>query len=132
MRSVANINAALGVAQLEKLPDRLERKRTLAKHYIDAFNDIDGAQIVSESDGCRSNYWLVTLLLTSQYEYLRDTILESLNRSGLGLRPAWTPMHRLPMFGDTPKMDLSTAESLAARLINLPSSPALAESEIAD
>ena len=45
-------------------------------------------------------------------------------------RPAWTPMHRLPMYEDCPRMDLGVAEDLYERIINVPSSPALANAEL--
>lgn len=123
-----NINAALGCAQLEQLPDRLARKRRLMECYLDAFRDVSGVRLVTEPEGCRSNYWLVTLLLDNPDEVACDTVLQVLNDAGLLARPAWTLMHRLPMFASCPKMDLSTAESIEKRLINLPSSAVLGAS----
>ena len=122
-----NINAALGCAQLERLPDMLARKRRLAERYIRAFEGVDGARIAVEPSGTRSNYWLVALLLSRADLELRDTVLRVLNENGLQARPVWTLMHRLPMYESCPRMELSGAESLDARIVNLPSSPALAD-----
>ena len=122
-----NINAALGCAQLERLPDMLARKRRLAERYVQAFKDVDGARIAVEPPGTRSNYWLVALLLSRAELELRDTVLRVLNENGLQARPVWTLMHRLPMYESCPRMELSGAESLDARIVNLPSSPALAD-----
>lgn len=52
-------------------------------------------------------------------------MLTALNEAGFGARPAWTLMHRLPMFAQSPRGDLSTAESIERRLINLPSSASI-------
>jgi len=59
---------------------------------------------------------------------LRDRILSETNRQGILTRPAWTLMSELPMFWDCPHMDLSAAESLEQRIINVPSSVRLEES----
>jgi len=120
-----NLNAALGVAQLEQLPDFLESKRALAMRYVEAFADVSNVRFITEPEQCRSNYWLNALLLDRGDEEALEPILKATNDAGLMTRPAWTPMHQLPMFSDTPRMDLSVAESLAQRLINIPSSVGL-------
>ena len=61
-----NINAALGVAQLEDLDRRLDAKRLLAHRYVEAFSDLDGVDLVLEPPGCRSNHWLLALRFTSE------------------------------------------------------------------
>ena len=58
-----NLNAALGCAQLEQLPGFIERKRELFERYQRAFAPMFGVRLVGEPDGCRSNYWLQTLVL---------------------------------------------------------------------
>ena len=80
------------------------------------------ADIVAEPEGCRSNYWLQTLLLDEIVVEQRDDILTSTNNVGLMTRPAWTLMHQLDMYRGCPKMELLVAKSLVRRLINLPSS----------
>ncbi len=117
-----NINAALGCAQLEQLPDFLEAKRRLFERYQAAFAGVPQSRIVSEPKGCRSNYWLQTLLLDESAAGQRDTILTATNDAGLMTRPIWTLMHRLAPYRECPKMELPVAESLEGRLINLPSS----------
>ena len=117
-----NLNAALGCAQLEQLPGFIESKRLLAERYRCAFADIEGVRFFCEPVDCRSNYWLNVLLLDKKQEGERDKLLDITNTGGIMTRPAWTPMHRLPMFADCPRMDLSVAESLERRLINIPSS----------
>jgi perosamine synthetase len=116
-----NINAALGCAQLEQLPGFLEAKRALAARYMETFRDVPGVRVFAEPPHSRSNYWLNVLLLDREVESLRDTVLDATNSAGLTTRPAWTLMHRLPMFATAPRMDLGTAESLERRLINIPS-----------
>jgi perosamine synthetase len=122
-----NINAALGCAQLEQLPGFIEKKRNLAKRYQEAFQDVPGIRFFSEPDFARSNYWLNALILDKEFSFERDNLLESTNNAGIMTRPSWTLMHKLKMFQDCPRMDLSVAESLESRIINIPSSACLGE-----
>jgi perosamine synthetase len=122
-----NINAALGCAQLERLPSLLDRKRELARRYAEALRGVAGARFAAEPDGTRSNYWLNTVLLDSPDLETRDAVLEALNAQGFGARPAWTLMHRLPMYAACPRMSLERAEALERRIVNLPSSAALVD-----
>ncbi len=120
-----NINAALGCAQLEQLPGFLTTKRNLAEKYRKAFEGIDGIRFFTEPDFAKSNYWLNVLLLDEKFSNQRDSLLEETNNIGIMTRPAWALMQKLPMFQNCPKMNLSGAESLEARLINIPSSATL-------
>jgi perosamine synthetase len=120
-----NINAALGCAQLEQLPEMLQRKRVLATRYAAAFESVAGARFLVEPAGTTSNYWLNAIVLDEGSEPLRDDLLEALNDAGYGSRPVWTLMHRLPMYSTCPRMSLESATHLEASVINLPSSARL-------
>lgn len=120
-----NLNAALGCAQLERLPSMLERKRSLAARYAAAFATVDGVRFVEEPAGTQGNYWLNAIVLDAAHEARRDDLLGALNDAGYMSRPLWTLMHRLPMYAACPRADLSIAEQLEARLINVPSSAKL-------
>ncbi|SFL45108.1 LegC family aminotransferase [Pelosinus propionicus] len=117
-----NINAALGCAQLEQLPDFLIRKRALAKKYIDAFSSVAGIRVFEEPAFAQSNYWLNVLMLEDNCRKYRDDVLAATNNNGIMTRPVWILMHKLPMFSNCPKMDVHVAEDLEARIINIPSS----------
>lgn len=119
------LNAALGCAQLEKLPRFLEQKRDLAQRYQKAFADVEGLRFVSEPNKCQSNYWLNALVLNEDSPFNRNELLQITNDQGIMTRPVWNPLHQLPMYKDYPKMDLSVTESLAARIINIPSTAGL-------
>jgi perosamine synthetase len=123
-----NLNAALGCAQLEQLPDFLSKKRRLFDRYQACFSKIAGVRIIAEPAGCVSNYWLQTLLLDESLAEQRDAVLAATNDAGLMTRPAWTLMHQIPMYSSSPKAPLPVAESLERRLINIPSSAGLISS----
>ncbi|UVT16849.1 MAG: LegC family aminotransferase [Nitrospira sp.] len=120
-----NLNAALGCAQLEQLPNRLASKRKLFARYQEAFGSMAGVRLVEEPIACRSNYWLQTLLLDVDQQDQRDRILRATNDAGFMTRPAWILMHDMAHFKDCPRMDLAGAESLSRRLLNIPSSAGL-------
>lgn len=122
-----NLNAALGCAQLERVPDMIARKRVLADRYMAAFAGVPGVRFLKEPEDCRSNYWLNTIVLDPENAGQHEAVLEALNDSNYMSRPVWTLMHRLPMYADCPRADVSVAEELASRVINLPSSPKLAD-----
>jgi perosamine synthetase len=120
-----NINAALGCAQMEKLPEKISSKRELFKKYKEEFNLISGASIFEEPKNCQSNYWLQTLLLEEDSVDLRDSVLEAINKEGIMARPAWKLMSNLAPYRDSPAMSLKGANSLYRRVVNLPSSPVI-------
>lgn len=115
-----NLNAALGCAQMEMLEQYLAQKRVLACHYQGYFNASD-FQFVIEPQYAKSNYWLNAVICPSTNA--RDELLKQTNDAGVMTRPIWQLMHRLPMFKDAPRGDLSQSEHIEAHLINLPSSP---------
>ncbi|OGT32441.1 MAG: aminotransferase DegT [Gammaproteobacteria bacterium RIFCSPHIGHO2_02_FULL_39_13] len=115
-----NINAALGCAQLEKMPYFLSEKRKLTESYQKAFSKIPGVRFLVEPNYAKSNYWLNAIFVEDKI--MRDQLLTTLNKEKIGARPIWELMHYLPMYQDVPRMDLSTAERVAKRVINIPSS----------
>ncbi len=120
-----NLNAALGCAQMERLPDFVQRKRRLAQQYKTVFKDIGGIDFVVEPPNSQSNYWLNTLRLNQPSFEMRDRLLTAANDAGYQCRPTWTLLHKLPMYADCPRAPLPIAEQLEASLINVPSSAKL-------
>ncbi|OKL39871.1 LegC family aminotransferase [Pontibacter flavimaris] len=115
-----NLNAALACAQLEQLNAFVENKRKLAENYKNFFERLEGIEFVAEGKDAKANYWLNTLLLESKAE--RDAFLGEVNNSGVMTRPAWTLMHKLPMFQDCLRDDLQVSHWVEERLVNIPSS----------
>ena len=122
-----NLNAALGVAQLEDLDRRLQSKRLLAKCYEDALSGLKGVELIKEPTECRSNHWLLSLRFTADDPLIvqaqREELLKNAHSTGILLRPIWYPLHRLPMYETCSAGSLVVADNQAVRLLNLPSSP---------
>jgi aminotransferase in exopolysaccharide biosynthesis len=114
-----NINAALGCAQLEKLAQFVELKRSTAMSY-EAFFKGSEFEFVKEPIYARSNYWLNAIICPD--ERSRNSLLTYSNSAGVMTRPVWTLMHKLPMFKHALKGELPLSEWAESRLVNIPSS----------
>jgi perosamine synthetase len=117
-----NLNAALGCAQLQRLPELLQSKRDLFEKYCEQLSALNGIRLLEEPTECSSNYWMQTIVLDEPDERLRNMILTALNEAGFMSRPAWAGLHKLEHFKDCPNMDMSVVNSLEERIINVPSS----------
>ncbi|PCI71210.1 MAG: aminotransferase DegT [Gammaproteobacteria bacterium] len=117
-----NLNAALGCAQMEVLIDFLINKRKLALGYNDFFKGSD-FHFVKEPDYAQSNYWL-NAIICPDYDS-RETLIQKTNEQGVMTRPIWKLMHRLPMYKDSKKGQLTNSEWIESRLVNIPSSPVM-------
>ncbi|MGB9577816.1 MAG: LegC family aminotransferase [Halothiobacillaceae bacterium] len=114
-----NLNAAFGVAQMERLPQLLANKREVAEAYT-RWCEAQGLNFVREPAGARSNYWLNALRFGDEME--RDAFLAATHAAGVMTRPLWMPMHRLPMYRGAWRGSLAVTERLAATVVNIPSS----------
>ena len=117
-----NLNAALLVAQLEKLNDFITNKRKLANKYEVFFESID-YNFFKESKDSKSNYWLNSIILKNKIH--RDKFLEETNSKGVMTRPIWKLMHKLQMFKGAQCDDLKNSKWLEERVVNIPSSVTL-------
>jgi aminotransferase in exopolysaccharide biosynthesis len=114
-----NLNAALGCAQLEQLEGFIAAKRTLAARYAEELQGSE-LQFFHEPPDCRSNYWLNAVICESSDQ--RDALIKTTNDQGVMTRPIWHLMNHLPIYAKCRKGDLSNAEWLEVRVVNLPSS----------
>jgi aminotransferase in exopolysaccharide biosynthesis len=114
-----NLNAALACAQLEQLGLIVENKRKLATDYRNFFAG-EPVKFVEEIEDSKSNYWLNTILFDNKT--IRDAFLQFSKDNGVMTRPSWTLMNKLNMFSDCQKAELTNAEWLSDRIVNIPSS----------
>lgn len=114
-----NLNAALACAQLEQLETFVSNKRQLAEKYAVFFKNID-VKYINESEHSKANFWLNAILFKDITE--RDHFLAYSNDKGVMTRPVWELMHRLPMFENSAKTEMTNSIWIADRLVNIPSS----------
>jgi len=123
-----NINAALGVGQLEALAKNVARKREIAQQYASLFA-AEGIGLFLEQPWARSNYWLNTVFLGDAER--RDRVLRHIRSKGIGARPLFAAVHSQDMYSACPHGKLETAVGMIRESLSLPSSPSLTNEQIA-
>ena len=117
-----SINASIGLSQMKRINFFLKKKRNLFKKYKKEFSKLNFLKIFEEQKNIKANYWLQTIVLKKNYENLLNSILKKCHQEKILIRPSWKPLHQLNHFKKFPKMNLDSTNSLAKRIINLPSS----------
>ena len=114
-----NINAALGLAQMESIKINIISKRGIAKSYQNWGQEHDFC-FINEPKDTKANYWLNQALMRDKEQ--RDKMLKITNLKGVMTRPAWTPMHYLKINKDCQTESMENTEWLFDRLVSVPSS----------
>ena len=124
-----NINAALGVSQLESINEKLELKKNLLKTYQNNFSNIEGIEIIEDLTKNIKNNWLINLRFLDKNKenalLKKGNSIKKAHSEKILLRPVWKLLHTLEMYKNSPRSNLNVAEDQEARLISLPSSPQL-------
>jgi perosamine synthetase len=125
---ISNLQAAVGLAQLERLDEFVARRREIAAHYATRLADAEGLTFSCEAEGVYSNYWLMSVLThgTSGGPD-RESVMSALADAHIEARPFFTPLPDLPLYarqGIAPH-GVSVSRDLHARGISIPSSASL-------
>jgi len=129
---MTNLQAALGVAQLEKIDEFVRRKREIAKTYDSLLKNVRGITLHPEMPWAKNVYWLYSILIHSDnYRINRDELMDVLGENGVETRSFFYPMHIMPPYKRyVANSQFPVAEKLSLSGINLPSSVKLKEEEI--
>jgi perosamine synthetase len=118
---MTNIQAALGVAQLEKIDRILEKKRQIAAIYSKHLKDIAGLSLPSEAEWAMSVCWLYSVLIDQDiFGMTRNRLMQRLKERGIETRPLFPPVHTQPIYANC--QVLPVAEKLSSQGLSLPSS----------
>lgn len=118
-----NINAALGVSQMNKIKKILISKKKLHIKYLQSFKNNKFAEIFNDKKNCESNHWLNILILKEKYLNQKEKLIKNCIKKNIFVRPGWKLMHAHEYLKEFPRMNLSGSISLYKRLICMPSSP---------
>jgi len=127
---MTNIEAAIGLAQLENVEKFLAKRRLIAKWYNANLKDISGIILPTEKNYAAHSYWMYSILIEKECGKSRDETMNILAKSGVETRPFFCPMHTMPVYEDKASQRLRTAESIAAKGINLPTFYELEEDDV--
>ncbi len=124
-----NINAALGLAQMEQLRGLIAGQRDLFELYDKAFAGSPFGDVRQEPAGTKSNYWLQAISLTGGGNTRKDQLIKGSVDAGVSVRPLWKPLNRLTPYASNPSAATPVSADLYERVICLPSSAFLTKVE---
>lgn len=128
---LTNLQAAVGVAQLEQLQAFIVKKRAIADAYKSALGTIDGLTLMPAPPGCETTYWLYTVLLGEGTTLeQRKEVIARLRGAGIEARPFWHPVHALAPYRHCQAYQIEHADRLYERGVSLPSSVGLTEAQL--
>ena len=131
---MTNLQAALGLAQLEQLNKFVEKKRKMGALYNHLLKDIEGLQLpLEKTDFARNIYWVYGIVLKNEYSFNAITVMKKLGKNGIGTRPFFYPLHLQPVLikrGLFKGEEYPVAERISRRGFYIPSGLALNNSEI--
>lgn len=128
---LTNVQAAIGVAQLEVLDAYIERKRTNASRYSELLASVPGIAPMCEPPYAESTFWMYTILVDqAQYGRSSRDLLRALGEHNVQARPLWQPMHRSPAHAGARAIGGAVADRLHRDALSLPSSVGLTDQEL--
>lgn len=125
---MSNVTAALALAQLERIEELIEKKRSLFCFYEERLGNVEGIQLIREKPGCKSNCCYPSILLEDSVSADRDDVLSGLRQKNIHARPGFPQMSRFPVFEQ--RFPNPVARRVEERGISLPSAANLEEEDI--
>ncbi len=126
---MTNLQAAVGVAQLERINFFVEKKREIAQMYNSYLCDIEEIILPIEKEWVKSSFWMFSILLKPDYYYLtRDKLIDFLKEKGIETRPIFYPLYKMPPYKDNNLYP--NTENISASGLSLPSAVTLKEEDI--
>ncbi|MBU1247092.1 MAG: aminotransferase class V-fold PLP-dependent enzyme [Proteobacteria bacterium] len=128
---LSNIAAAIGLGQLEVLPDRIRRRREIFQDYVERLSDLPGITFMPEAAYGTHNRWLTVVQIDADtFGATPEQVRLALEAENIESRPVWKPMHLQPVFEDARVWGGAVSEELFARGLCLPSGTAMADSDL--
>jgi len=128
---MTNIQAAIGVAQMEKIDELVEIRRRNARLYNSLLETIEGITLPPEERWAKNVYWMYSILVEDSFGISRDELESYLNERGVDTRPFFYPIHLQPVYVESFRgEEYPVAEELSRNGMNLPSAPTLKKREI--
>ena len=127
---LTNIQAAIGVAQIEQLDSFLKKKKQIHQQYCDGINEIEGLNIASIPKYADNNHWLNLIIIDSKtYSMNRDNLMNQLESVGIQTRPVWSLNHMQKPYINCQNYKIEKSFELVKNSLCLPSSISLTEDD---
>jgi len=124
---MSNVLAAIGVAQMEVLDERVRRRREIFDLYHQRLGSYDEVMFMPEIRNSKGNRWLTTLILEHTDPY---RVMKMLSRENIESRPLWKPMHLQPLFKEALVVENGTSQQLFQKGICLPSGSSMHDEDV--
>ena len=122
---MTNLQAALGVAQMDRIDQVIERKRRNARLYNSLLKEVPGITLPPEAPWARPVYWLYTILIDRKFKIPRARLMKDMARRGIDTRPVFYSISRLPPYRNGGHPRFPVADKISTQGLSLPSSPLL-------
>lgn len=126
---MTNLQAAVGVAQLERLDSIVSRKREIAAYYRRNLGACAGIDLHPEAEWAKNSYWMYSIVIKDDFGLSRDELMVELEDKNIETRPFFYPMHQLPPYREKDG-NYPASDRLSQRGMNLPSYPGLSDHDI--
>jgi perosamine synthetase len=132
---LSGLQAAFGLAQLERLDELITRKRQIFAWYEERLRDVPGLRLNYEAPGTRNTYWMVTIVTDAAYGLTHASMMDHFDKQGIETRPFFHPLSALPAFAAAPDAAAARARNshaydISPRALNLPSALMLEEAQV--
>jgi perosamine synthetase len=132
---MSSMQAALGLAQLERIEELLDYKRKIFAWYEQELGGVDGVRLNYEATGTKNVYWMVTVILDEKYGLKKERLMELMNERNIDCRPFFHPLSSIPAYAETKQAERARARnrvsySLSPYGINLPSGLNMTEARV--
>jgi perosamine synthetase len=132
---MSGLQAAFGLAQLERLEELITRKRAIFSWYRQRLEGVPGLTLNYEMPGSRNTYWMVTIVTDRALGLDHKKMMDHFDRAEIETRPFFHPLSSLPAFAQAPDAQAARTRNVHAydvspRALNLPSALLLEESQV--
>jgi perosamine synthetase len=123
---MSSMQAALGLAQLERIDELLDRKREIFEWYKEELSDVEGVSLNPESPSTTNSYWMITVVLDKNSAVDRDCLMKAMKERSVDCRPFFYPLSSLPAYQHLDQARKARARNhvsydICPRGLNLPS-----------
>ena len=132
---MSSMQAALGLAQLERVEELVQRKRNIFAMYQEAFADADGVLLNTEPEDTKNSYWMITAVWDRAFKKSKNDIVLALRDGGVNVRPFFHPLSSLPAYANFEGVALAKRSNVVSydigvRAVNLPSGFTLSADDV--
>ena len=115
---MSSMQAALGLAQIERADELVTRKRQIFNWYKSQLGDIDGITLNYEPDGTKNSYWMVSIILDPKFGIKKEKLFYKMQKQGISCRPFFFPLSAIPAFYGTAEAEKARKRNVVSYMVS--------------